>query len=64
MTKYFASIAENELTHEWIRNPYAYAITPFDSYQDVGMELLNIIGLPCKSIILAITNLIESVINN
>ena len=63
MTKYFTNIAENELGNEWVRNPYAYATTPFNSYQDFGKGVLNIIGLPCKSIILAITSLIESVIN-
>ena len=63
MTKYFTSIAENELDNEWVRNPYAYAIKPFYSYQDFGMGLLNIIGLPSKAIILVITGLIESVVN-
>jgi hypothetical protein len=61
MTRYFTSIAENEFNREWVQNPRAYSLTPFTSFQDFGMDLSNILILPCKLAFLTVTSLIESV---
>ena len=63
MAKYFTNIAENELNSERAQHFESYVMTPFASYQDFGIELSNIIVLPCKLFILTIASLVEALLS-
>ncbi len=61
MIKYSTNIAKRELNNEWVQNPLVYSVTPFTSFFDFSLDLINVFVLPGKLMLLTIGGVIESV---